>query len=551
MRRVRCNNPALFSVYNVEAGKREPVGGAARLAALCAAERARAGDEHSLVAFGGDAFNPSLASVFTRGEHMVPVLNAIGVDVAVVGNHDLDFGVDVLAEHMGNCAFPWLLANVVDKASGKPLAGAAPTHVIEKGGVKVGFVGLAEREWIATLALVPEDSVEYTDFVEAGRRLASELRREQGCQVVVALTHMRVPNDERLAAEAPEFDVVLGGHDHHYEVRKVKPHGVLMVKSGTEFRWVTRVSVQLPETSGAAATTSRPEVSFDTLEVASSLPEDEGVAALVEQSKEQLGEMMDQNLGVSLVELDGRFASVRTRETNLGNLVCDLLRVASGADIVLLNSGTLRSDTLHPAGTLTFRDLTNMLPMLDQTALIEMSGADVRLALENGVSAWPKLEGRFLQVSGVRFEYDATAEPGARVRDAFFTGAGGEGEGEQLPLDESKLYRVLTKEYLVGGKDGFVVFKDQNILMDGEEAPIIPTTLRNHFAQLEALEKMGAARTASSQSSLAKRAANAWRGGGRLAQVGGSTLAAVAADGRLGVAPVVEGRIVNLAAEAA
>ena len=127
-------------MYNIEAGQREPVGGAARLAALCAAERARAGSDRSLVAFGGDAFNPSLASVFTRGEHMVPVLNAIGVNVAVVGNHDLDFGVEALAQHMGNCTFPWLLANVVDKASGKPLAGAAPTHVLEKGGVKVSVM---------------------------------------------------------------------------------------------------------------------------------------------------------------------------------------------------------------------------------------------------------------------------------------------------------------------------------------------------------------------------------------------------------------------------
>ena len=152
-------------------------------------------------------------------------------------------------------------------------------------------------------------------------------------------------------------------------------------------------------------------------------------------------------------------------------------------------------------------------------------------------------------MSGVRFDYDATAEPGARVRDAFFTGAGG--EDEQAPLDDFKFYRVLVKEYLVAGKDGFVVFKDQKILMDGEEAPIIPTTVRNHFAQLEALERMGATRTASSQASLGKRAANAWRGGGRLTQVGGSTLAAAAADGRLGVAPAVEGRIVNLAAEAA
>jgi len=86
-------------------------------------------------------------------------------------------------------------------------------------GVRVGVMGLVEFEWLATLATLDVDDLVYLDFVDEGRRLAALLRAE-GCDVVVALTHMRAPNDLLLGAEVPEIDIILGGHDHHYEARK-------------------------------------------------------------------------------------------------------------------------------------------------------------------------------------------------------------------------------------------------------------------------------------------------------------------------------------------
>ena len=185
-------------VYNLEPGKKEPVGGAAKFASLVAAEKAKcaeAGLAPPIVTFAGDALNPSMCSTFFKGRQMVPILNGLDVKVATVGNHDLDFGVENLQWVMKESSFPWLLANIRDAASGKILAGAAETHVVDHDGARVGFVGLAEEEWITTLATVNEDQVRYEDFVACGVRLAKELRAA-GCDLVLALTHMRVPNEE-------------------------------------------------------------------------------------------------------------------------------------------------------------------------------------------------------------------------------------------------------------------------------------------------------------------------------------------------------------------
>ena len=409
---------------------------------------------------------------------MIPVLNLLKTKVGCVGNHDLDFGVENLQQCMKESDFPWILANILDKDTKAPLAGAAPTAVVTHAGVRVGLVGLAEQEWIATLTTVTEDQLDYEDFVTCGRRLAKKLRDHDGCEVVIALTHMREPNDERLAREAPEFDAVLGGHDHHYVAKTVEPHGTPVLKSGTEFRWATKAFFDVSGIPG-----ERPKVTWETVEVTKDFPEHPEAKKLADELEAKLGESMDVEVGETMVDLEGRFLCVRTRETNLGNLVCDLLRAASGADICILNGGTLRSDAVHKPGKLLFRDLVNILPMLDETCVLEMTGAKVRDALENACSQYPKLEGRFAQVSGLRYTFDAAKPPGSRVVSVEIP--------RGTPLVDDKLYKVNTKEYLSLGKDGYDAFLGAKVLRSGEEAPIIPTTMRNHLLTLDVLNVMG------------------------------------------------------------
>mgnify|MGYP000678082639 CR=1 FL=1 len=192
-----------------------------------------------------------------------------------------------------------------------------------------------------------------------------------------------------------------------------------------------------------------------------------------------------------LVELDARAAHVRTGETNLGNLVTDIVRIAQDSDICILNSGTLRSDDTYGPGEIRVRDITAILPMEDMMVVLELTGAQVRAALENGVSKYPTHEGRFPQVSGILFVFDPDAVPGARIVSVDVVAA----DGSTTPLDNDASYRVSTKEYLASGKDGFTMFADAKVLVDGECGVMLPTALRNHFIMLNTLAALRNAET--------------------------------------------------------
>eukprot|EP00959_Pyramimonas_sp_CCMP1952_P000670 13081-Pyramimonas_sp.AAC.1 len=340
-----------------------------------------------------------------------------------------------------------------------------------------GLLGLVEQEWLETLSTINPRDCTYIGFVEEGRRLARELKA-QGAEVVLvrsqppdelhALTHMRMPNDVRLAEEVFEIDAVLGGHDHDYALQRVGPSGTLVLKSGSDFRELSLISV----TFGADGV--RPTFYAERIEIVKSITPDPEIDALVHSYEEQMGSEMEKVLGKTCVELDGRFAKIRTAETNLGNLVCDCLKIATEADCVIMNAGTLRSDMVHGPGLLKKKDLFTILPMMDTTSVLLIKGRDIIGALENGVSMFPKLEGRFPQVSGIRFQFDSSKAIGSRVlQDSVYIA------GEKVDLDRE--YRLATKEYLTAGKDGYTSFLNAKTIAAGEEAPLLPPVLMQFF----------------------------------------------------------------------
>ncbi|XP_045127274.1 5'-nucleotidase-like isoform X3 [Portunus trituberculatus] len=450
-------------VYNVEEQATEPKAGAARFKT---ALRSLA-DKDPLILFSGDILAPSIMSSFTKGEQMVPVMNQFGIHCAVFGNHDFDFGLERLVDVAERTHFPWLMSNVEDNETGQPLAGGILTHTMNWHGWKIGLVGLVEKEWLETLATINADEVTFTDYVDRGRELASSLKKE-GCDYVIALTHMRTPNDIRLAENVEEIDLILGGHDHVYEELKV--NGKIILKSGTDFR----------EFSALTLTQQSKGVNVDIKKVVvDSLfePDAELKEALFEY-EEIVGKKMEEDLGCFSVDLDGRFSSIRTSETNLGNFVCDIMLASCNGDVALLNSGTLRSDRIHPKGEFKMRDLMTILPMLDPLLVLEITGEKLLAALENGVSQYPKLEGRFPQVAGVQFAFDANGEPGSRVvMDSVKIG--------DEYLDLTSTYRLVTKAYMKDGRDGYNMLVDCPILQDEEQCPMLSTAVQNHFTAIQ------------------------------------------------------------------
>jgi len=410
---------------------------------------------------------------------MAEVLNAANVKVAVVGNHDFDFGVENLEEVMSKCSFPWLCANAFHKHSGEPLCGAQSHLMLEHGGRRIGVIGLIEEEWLCAMSCVDPTSIEYKDFVEVGASLAAELK-DVGADLVVALTHFREPNDLRLLEEVEDIELVLGGHDHNYSVKECEGGGRWMVKSGTDFRNLSRIVVDF-ERNGDGS----PHIEVvEKVDITGDIPEDPDMAQFVEQSQASLQASMGKVLGEVAEPLEAQFCDVRTSETNCGNWVADVLRSGCQADVGLCTAGTLRADVTFPVGPFTLGDLQRLLPFLDELCVVALPGASLLKVLENGVSQYPKLEGRFPQVSGLRFSFDPSKDAGSRVVPGSVEMASGE------PLDLEKEYTVASMEFVTKGKDGYEAFLEGRVVKDGELLPMLPTLMRNHMKLMRVVDQL-------------------------------------------------------------
>eukprot|EP01063_Lacrimia_lanifica_P039110 TRINITY_DN84_c0_g2_i1.p1 TRINITY_DN84_c0_g2~~TRINITY_DN84_c0_g2_i1.p1 ORF type:complete len:968 (+),score=314.51 TRINITY_DN84_c0_g2_i1:152-3055(+) len=452
-------------VYHIAPGKKEPVGGASRFAHRVKQYKQRYG---SKLFFSGDAYNPSLMSTVTKGKHMVPVLNALGMECAVYGNHDFDFGEPTLREFTAQSNAPWLMSNVLDTEKDMaPAADGLMHHIYEqaapgfKDGVcRIGVIGLAEEEWLTCVKDLPP-ALKYFDAVDTGRTLATKLKAEEGCDLVIALTHMRVNNDRSFALGCPEVDIVLGGHDHFYSAEHLES-GQLLVKSGTDFKNLSFITVKMKADG-------YPECHVERIDVTSEVPEDPEVKHIVSSFEESLQEKIGKELCHLESTLDITTEAVRTAEASMGNLVTDIMKEHCGAELAFVNSGILRADVIYRPCTLTLKDLLDIIPIEDVIVKIELSGQQLLATLENGLSKWPQQEGRFLQISGMEMVADPNKDPGSRIVSLKVNGA---------PVDTGRMYTASTTEFLTKGCDGFTALKGVNFLIDGENGPVLPTLVR-------------------------------------------------------------------------
>ncbi|KAJ5971552.1 uncharacterized protein N7479_001470 [Penicillium vulpinum] len=472
-------------VYHVEAGSAEPVGGVPRFQSILNHYRHHpqyAGQPDILTFFSGDAFNPSIESTVTKGRHMVPFLNTVGTDVACVGNHDLDFGVAQFRHLASQCQFPWLLANVLDPALGDdtPIADCGKTHMlISSNGLKIGVLGLGEREWLGTINSLPPDLI-YKSASETARVLAKQLR-DEGADLVVAVTHQREPNDYKLANNLSSdlVDIILGGHDHFYAHAVV--NGIHVMRSGTDFKQLSYIEAfRKPD--------GLPGWDFNIVrrDIVRSIPEDQDTVAMVGRLTASLHAKLEKPIGFTVTPLDGRFSTVRQRESNLGNFVCDLMRFYYSADCAMMAGGTIRGDQIYPPGILKLKDLLNCFPFEDPVVLLRVRGHALLAALENGVSQLPALEGRFSQVSNITYGFKLDAPSGSRIT---FARVGGE------PIDLDREYLLATRGYMARGKDGFTSLLIQaeggevEELVSEENGVLISTILRQYFLSVKVLGK--------------------------------------------------------------
>jgi 2',3'-cyclic-nucleotide 2'-phosphodiesterase (5'-nucleotidase family) len=444
---VRLTFLQLNDIYPLEPVDGERRGGVARLATLV--REARAQNPNTVFVLAGDLISPSVMSTFLEGEQMIAAMNALGLDLAVFGNHEFDFGPDVLRQRMRESTFTWLATNVLERGAGGPFGGARAEVVLTLGGIPVGFVGLTTPETAATSSPGPE--VVFADPTTTGRRAAARLQAG-GARLVVAVTHQDMALDRALA-EAADLDLILGGHEH--EPLVAEEGKTLITKGGSDGRYLVRVDVWLTPEGRLV------ERSWAFVEPSARVRADPAVEALVRAYAGRLDRELDVVIGRTIVPLDAT-RRLRTGETNLGDFVADVVRAATGAQVALVNGGGIRTDRVVPAGPLRRRDVRGLLPFTNVAVTLELTGGELRAALEHGLAQADRTGGGFLQVSGLRLAWDRARPAGARLVEVEVAGR---------PLDPSARYRVVVPSYLARGGDGFTMLTRAKVLVGEAHGP--------------------------------------------------------------------------------
>jgi 5'-nucleotidase len=433
----------VYEYASVDDGRK---GSFARLETL--RRQAVSDNPNTLFLFSGDTLSPSVASSFFRGRQMIEMWNAIHLDVATLGNHEFDFGPDVLRERMVESRFPWLAANVRDRSGAS--FGQMPEFVVrEVGGVKVGIFGLLTVDTAETSSCGPD--VVFQDPVEAARVLVPRMR-SAGAQVIVALTHLTLAEDKRLARAVP-VDVILGGHEH--EPSQTLLGSTPIFKWGSDARILGRVELQV---DGGKVI----EMDWQGQSVGKTVAADPGVTALAAGYEQKLAAQLNEPLVQVGVDLEGRSAVCRQQETNLGNLVADAMREQAAADCALITGSSIRVDRVVPAGVLTRRQAMMILPYENGVVKVRLSGRELLKVAEHAVSAPGPESSSFPQVSGMQLRYDPNRPVGQRVVQLLVGGK---------PLQPEGSYTFACSEFVRKGGCGYEMLPQARLLVEPHDAP--------------------------------------------------------------------------------
>lgn len=438
-------------------------GGFAKLAGVINAERAKG---PAFFIHSGDTISPSLLSGLDKGAHVIAILNEMGVDMMVPGNHEFDFGPEVFRNRMAEATFPVISSNLTE-ADGSAPANTIDTKVIDVDGIKVGFYGLTTED---TVDVSSPGDIAIAPAVEVGIAKTAELR-DAGAEIVVGVMHTPIDDDMALA-RAGAGDLILTGHDEHLLTFFNGRTAMTESESQANYVTVTRLIVNKEEQDDGSFEVSW-HPAFEIVDTISVEP-DPKIAALVKTYTDALDKELLVDIGATETPLDSRRAVVRGEEAAIGNLIADAMREAVGADIGLTNGGGIRADREYDAGTqLTRGDILAELPFGNKTVKLELTGADVRAALENGFSEVENGAGRFPQVSGLTVEYNPGRPAGERVISVMVGGA---------PLDDAATYTLATNDYMAGGGDGYAVFENGTVLITPIDATLMASQVIDYVA---------------------------------------------------------------------
>ncbi len=446
----------------------------------------------------GDALQGDAIGTISQGEYLVDIMNKVGYDFAVLGNHEFDYGMERLAELMEMSDAAYLGCNVDYTGSGENALSALQQYeIVDYGDTKVAFIGISAPESISqsTPAYFMDENgdIVYSFCSDSGEALYSRVQetvdscREEGADYVIALTHLG--DDESsapfrstdLIAGTSGIDAVLDSDSHSAidsdMVENEEGREIPLSSSGTGLENIGQLTIT-------------PEGDITTRLISDFEEKDSDMESFIADIQSEYEEELQQVIAGSDVELtteseDG-VRLIRNRETNLGDFCADAYRQIAGADIAFVNGGGIRADL--PEGDITYEDILAVHPYGNHLCVVEATGQEILDALEMGSRSTMAEtgdgekaageSGGFLQVSGLRYTIDTSVDSTVKVdKDGMFVSCGQQrrvknvevlqDDGSYEPIDVDETYTLASHDYMLRQSgDGFTMFAGNEMVVE-------------------------------------------------------------------------------------
>jgi 2',3'-cyclic-nucleotide 2'-phosphodiesterase (5'-nucleotidase family) len=402
----------------------------------------KAQGKNVLLLDAGDTLHGLPWANLEKGAPVVNLMNMTGYSAMTTGNHDYNYGTDRLLELAQSMKFPVIAANVY--RNGELLF--KPYIIKDVAGVRVAITGVATQETAYKADPAGLKGVVFENPVSSLRRLIDgELWGKY--DVLICLSHLGIdassnPTSQTLAAALPEIDLIIDGHSHSSLAAEIQGNSsnVLIVSADANGVSLGRVDLLV---NGARKVVSRIPQTLN-LANSASMPADPAVKAAADGIAAAQAPLLAAVVGKTAVALDGLRENVRAKETNLGRLIANGMRATTGAQIALMNGGGIRDSI--PAGDITKKQVYTVLPFGNYLWVTTLTGKELKVVLENGVSKLPAIDGRYPHLAGASFTVDATRAVGDRITGITVA---------DKPYDPAAKYTFCTLNFEAAGGDGY------------------------------------------------------------------------------------------------
>lgn len=409
----------------------------------------KAKNPNTLVVAAGDNYQGTALSNLTYGAPVTEMFKAMNLTASAVGNHEFDWGADRIAKWAEDGGFPYLAANIYEKATGEPVSWAKPYIIEEVNGKKIAFVGLSTIQTAYQTALENVKDLEFKtaaegakiwiDFLKAGKA-------EEGTpDVIIALTH--VPSDQDRDTKVVEgneldaltkvegLDAVITGHSHRTVAGEM--NGVPVVQAYKYGRSVGKISIELNEDKTVKAITPSVEAVY---KISENIIPDEATKATYDKFEADFAPIKGEVAG----QLDRVMSHDRSHAnvTELGYWVSDIMRKATNTQIGLTNGGGLRRSL--EAGTVTMGDLYEIMPYDNTLVTMTVTGEHLKRLVDHGIEADFMTDGQF---AGLKVVYDKSKEYENRITSITLE--------DGTPIEMDKTYTLVTNDFIFGGGDKY------------------------------------------------------------------------------------------------